>query len=327
MIRYSFSLIIPVGREQGRMNMTKEIAQLDYPGELLETLFIAGDDPPGRKRNNGAAQARGDYLVFLDDDLELPRDFLVHLNVILTEQQVPIVGGANIGFKKANLVQRMTDIAFASPLGFGKGNVRFRNSGQARPGSEDNLTACLLCIKRDIFLQNEGFDNALYPGEEIELIRRMKEKEIVMVFDPSLFVYHQRRATLGTLFTQIYRYGKGRIKVWSQRQFRRADISYLLPMFFVLYFLLLPLVSLYVPWFAVGAACYMLILAFTVIKAGIGNKLSFSGMVVLAIVFIYLHLSYGTGLLVELIRQFHLSSSSWNRKWYKRTNIKQRDEQ
>jgi GT2 family glycosyltransferase len=196
----------------------------------------------------------------------------------------------------------MTDIAFASPLGFGKGNVRFRNTGNPQPGNEDNLTACLLCIKRDVFLQAEGFDNYLYPGEEIELIRRMRAKKIPMIFEPALFVYHQRRATLGTLFTQIYRYGKGRIKVWRQRKFRRADISYLLPMAVVLYLLSLLIVTWLLPWYALPAAIYVSVILITSIKNIFTNRISWFNMPALALLFLILHVSYGTGLLVQLMK-------------------------
>ncbi|MCU0288200.1 MAG: glycosyltransferase [Acidobacteria bacterium] len=299
----SFSLVIPVGRPEREVDMSRQIAGLFYPSYLVESLFIRGENPPGQKRNQGACQARGEYLVFLDDDLSLPTDLLIKLNRCLEEDNAAVVGGANVGFKNGNPVQKMTDVAFSSPLGFGKGHVRFKNPGQKQPGSEDNLTACLLCIQKNIFLSAGGFDDTLYPGEEVELIRRLKEKNVPMSFNPDWFVYHLRRDTLLSLCRQVYRYGKSRVKIWTRQRFRLKDVSYLFPLALTLYFIfLIPGAIMLGKWVLTGFFFYFVILAAAGFGWGLAGNNLFRDAALLVVILASIHISYGLGMMIQLIK-------------------------
>jgi glycosyltransferase involved in cell wall biosynthesis len=75
------------------------------PTEILKPVIQGfGDKLPVRhehkpklpispSRNLGAQLAKGDYLIFLDSDVILPEDYLVHVDVFLKKTNADSFGG------------------------------------------------------------------------------------------------------------------------------------------------------------------------------------------------------------------------------------------
>ncbi|MCU0286372.1 MAG: glycosyltransferase [Acidobacteria bacterium] len=145
MKKRTFSLVIPVRRPDRETEMYRQITELAYPSYLVELLFIRGKNSPGKKRNLGARRAHNEYLVFFDDDLKLPVDLLTNLNNALEHDNVLL--------------------------------IRNDNTNLEQIGSQETIIY-LVCIKKEIFFRVGGFNETLYPGEKIDLIHRLKLKQL-----------------------------------------------------------------------------------------------------------------------------------------------------
>ena len=299
----SFSVILPVdpARESFEDKIAEQLKAQDYPGELLEIIVVRQGLNPAHKRNTGAGQAGGEYLLFLDDDTGIPAGLLKTLNRVINEYQADVSGGPNLGFAGGNIWQRMIDVAFASRAGFGKGAARFKKGTRVMKGDEDNLTACLLCVSRKIFSAVNGFDTALFPGEEVDLIRRLRARGCRMLFHPDIYVHHRRRKNLRLLAEQMFHYGRARFLLFS-RNFSGAGISYLLPLLFILYLMCLPLLQFCWAGFITGLLLYTIsVLALCTFKFFTG-QIALQEIIFLFLTFGSIHCAYGFGQLAGLLK-------------------------
>ncbi len=102
---YRFSIIVPVLREESKINELIEKLYRQFPAESFEIVVVDGDadggtireirypdvtmaySEPGRGRqmNTGAKLACGDILIFLHADTELPADAFQHIRKILSD--------------------------------------------------------------------------------------------------------------------------------------------------------------------------------------------------------------------------------------------------
>jgi succinoglycan biosynthesis protein ExoA len=297
-----YSIIIPASRENSVEQMKKIIGDIDYPKELVQVNFIMDRDLPSKKRNCGAIMAQWEYLIFFDDDLEVPVDYLQKLNDIILTEKADVVGGPNLGFQQANQTQQMIDLVFASWIGFGKGGNRFKSTGEIRDGTEDNLTANNLCIRKEVFMSVGGFDETLYPGEEVELIRKLRMDGHRLIYCPELVVFHCRRSSIPLLCKQIFYYGQGRVDVWKSSGFCWRDFTYLLPSLMVMYFFFLPYLSEVNENLPLGAYAYLSVLVGWVLSRGVTQQLSPGKMVTLFMVVLSVHWSYGIGMLCQALK-------------------------
>lgn len=301
MCRYKFSILIPVGREELAKKAEYSLKMNEYDQEKIEIIFIRGSDPPSRKRNIGGSIAKGEYLIFLDDDIEVEKGYLKNVGNMISHRNVDVIGGPNLGFQNGNKVQRMIDIAFGSRLGFGKGAERFKKRNKEEAGDEDNLTSCNLCIRREVFLKESGFDESMFPGEEVELIRRLRLKGYTMVYSPEMIVFHHRRSTLKSLWKQINCYGRGRTDVWIKCGFPWRDVSYLMPMLLVVFTFSLPFTVFIFHWEWFMLLLYVAIVFLYGMAEGISRKLSLCEIFFLPVIFAAIHYSYGMGMLKGFI--------------------------
>lgn len=296
-----FSVIISVGREELLNKIERTIRNNSFSEEKIEIIYVKGKELPGRKRNRGAQSANGEFLVFLDDDVEIETDYFQTLDRILEQKKADVIGGPNCGGHSANRVQKMIDIAFSSLLGFGKGAKRFSKINHVMEGDEDVLTACNLCINRILFLKESGFKETLFPGEEVELVRRLREHGYKLLYHPEITVIHHRRATLNGLWRQLFNYGKGRMQLFLDGGFKIRDVTYFFPLCLVLYSIILPIVVMHYPFLIIGAVMYgILLLGYCLCVWG-SRRVTGDEFGTLLVVFVIMHISYGCGMLKGFI--------------------------
>jgi GT2 family glycosyltransferase len=129
---------------------------------------------PAANRNHGASLAKGEWLIFLDDDCipekQLIYSYLAHINSQIT---VFVFEGAihPIGEKK-----RMDEEAPVNTSG-------------------GMLWSCNFCIKRSVFIENKGFNEAFPYAcmEDVDLHSRLKSQQSIIFAEQAKVYHHWRR--------------------------------------------------------------------------------------------------------------------------------------
>lgn len=159
-----------------------------------------------RLNNLGAAAAKGDYLLFLNDDIEvISPDWL---DVLVTEAARPEVGvvGAQLLYPDGKVQHAGMFLSRAEP-----GNFRhaFRFADAADPGyfgfalSQRNLlcvTGACMMLRREVFDAISGFDEAhSVVNNDVDFCLRLHRSGRLVVFTPHARLTHYELASRANL--------------------------------------------------------------------------------------------------------------------------------
>lgn len=240
----SFSIIIPVRHINPYLTETLKYLKKQTV-KNFETLVItdkvSGSANPSEKRNLGATKAKGDYLVFFDDDsFPKPNYFKNAQKLIKKFPQYAAFCGPCLTPPKDDIYKQASGLVWSSWLGSGgAGNYRNNISHQR---FVDDYPSVNLIVKKTDFFQAGQFDNHYWPGEDTVLCLNLTKKLHKKIFyHPSLVVYHHRRSVIIPHLQQITRYAIQRgyfAKKFPQTSLR---IGYFLPSLFFIYLIFLPL--------------------------------------------------------------------------------------
>jgi GT2 family glycosyltransferase len=186
--RQSYADFETIVVDQGSTDGTLE-AIAPYPIQIIKLHNNIG--VPGG-RNIGAAKAKGDLLVFLDNDAELKEDALeIVVNRFQQEENLAI-----IGFKILNAFTKELDI-LSWP--YQKSRLRECNT---------EFETYIYCgaghaIRKRIFSEVGYYWDELFFGwEEMDLSIRAMDAGYHIVYDPRIVVYHYRSPENRTLKAQ-----------------------------------------------------------------------------------------------------------------------------
>jgi len=184
----------------------------DAPSLTLERLEDAG---PSVARNRGAARARGELLVFVDDDIQVSRTFLAsHWHAHL---EAP--GALQMGFVC------LPDKVRATPFGRFRQDLEHNGFPQvAGPVSSPALLiAANMAVERATFERLGGFDPALTTGEDQDMGLRHAEQGGSVVYVPAAKGVHDDDSlTVGAYSQRAERYMEDLVR-FGIRHPGRAD--------------------------------------------------------------------------------------------------------
>lgn len=277
MRKIKFSVIIPVRtitsyvketvgylREQTEKSF-EIIVVTDRREKLTNVRVLASGEPtPALKRNLGVKKARGKILAFLDDDSYPANDWLKNALLIFKENpNTAAVCGPTLTPPADNIYQRASGLVWATWLGSGGAGV-YRNKIMPRREVDDFPSVNLLVKKEDFDLIG-GFDINHWPGEDTKLCLDLIKLGKKIIYNPSVLVYHHRRAVFLPHLKQISRYALRRghfARIFPQTSLK---IGYLFPSLFAYglifgLFLIFIIPSIRFPFYLLFAIYYLLLL-------------------------------------------------------------------
>jgi dolichol-phosphate mannosyltransferase len=293
------SVVIPAPAGGPLPEAVRGLSALAYPREKLEVVVARGSSP-SRQRNLAAQATAGEFILFLDDDSEASPDLLEnYLSVFERDPTVAAVGGPAVP-RPGSLIQEAASSVLAEPWVVGRNAARFRPRGRVRFTDERELILCNLCLRRSALESAGGFNEALYPNEENELLERLRLSGWRLVHHPEALVRRPQRETLPALLRAVSGYGAGRA---AQTRCLPSRVS-LARTAWVALGLAAAAVSLAA--LALGAVAMALPLGlYGLYLAALGLRLSFRdglrrGSMALAVA-ILVHWTYASGLLMGLL--------------------------
>jgi cellulose synthase/poly-beta-1,6-N-acetylglucosamine synthase-like glycosyltransferase len=161
---------------------------------------------PSEARNIAAAKACGEYLAFTDGDCIVDKNWLKELLSGFGEPDVVSVGGRQeVAQDESEFGRRI--FKFMKKVGF---ISDYTHKERGEIVLVNHNPSCNVMYKRNIFLREDGFLKGLWPGEDVELDYRLKNKGYKLSFNPKALVYHYKPATMKSFLRMMYKYG------WAQ---------------------------------------------------------------------------------------------------------------
>ena len=153
--------------------------------------------------NLALAEARGDAILRADAHAVYPAGYITGLVSWLERSGADNVGCALETVAGADTMVARA-IAFAMSHGFGIGNSRFRLGTAAVTEVE---TVPFGCYRRDVFERIGGFDEALIRNQDDEFNYRLRRAGGRILLIPGMRVQYFARATFGELWRMAFGYG------------------------------------------------------------------------------------------------------------------------
>jgi len=217
------SVIIPVrNRPREIEDCLNSLEKLDYPAEKREIIVIddaSEDDTPlviaqfpvrliklgERKqasycRNLGARNAKGGILAFIDSDCLAAPLWLRELTPAFRDVTLGAVGGQIDSYYDTKGLDHYEKVKSALKI----------SSWFKRSETKERffyVPACNFLVRRDLFLELEGFRESLYVGEDVDFCWRLQDHGNILEYIPAGKIFHKHRNRLRPFCSRRFDYG------------------------------------------------------------------------------------------------------------------------
>lgn len=237
--------------EDGSSETSESICE-KYKSQLDLKYFFKPNSGPGPSRNYGAERSSGEYLIILDSDVIVPKDYLQHIEDALKIDPTDAFGGPDRAHESFAPIQKAINYSMTS----------FFTTGGIRGGKQkmDKFypRSFNMGIRSSLFQQVGGFAPIRY-GEDIDLSTRLFKAGCDCRLLPEAYVYHKRRVKFSSFFHQVKHSGEARVML-KRKYPETFKLVHLLPAAFVFGHVLLLLLAIFHCWWwilPIPAYCLM----------------------------------------------------------------------
>ena len=318
--------VIAYNEEKVIENIINDIKNQDYSHDKMEIILVDGNSSdntrnimeqfkasdnsfkniqvinnPKRKQasswNEAIKASNEDIIIRVDAHASIPKNF-VSLNVKCIESGENIAGGP-----RPNMVEDKTPwketLLLAESSMFGSSIAPYRRNGEKTYVKSMFHAA----YKREVFAKVGGFNENLGRTEDNEIHYRIRKAGYKFCLDPSIVSYQHTRSDLKSMIKQ--KYGNG---YWIGLTLgvcpECLSIYHFVPFAFVIGIIVTSILGMFnmlllgkIMWCAYGILAIVMS-----IVAIINNKNKHITNILLPILFFILHLSYGVGTCIGIIR-------------------------
>ncbi len=319
------TVIVPVRNEESHIEqILRMLLQQDYPLESFEVLVVDGmssdatreivnrytqasypvkllDNPrlwASAGRNVGVHHARGDIVVIVDGHCELrDRRYLKHLVEVFERTGADVVGRPQPLIRsRDSAVRQAIALARSSPLGHHPDSYIYSAEDQFVPAQSVGAA-----YRRSVFEQLGEFDESFDACEDVEFNYRADQAGLPCYLSTQATVHYHPRGSLGALFYQLARYGRGRVRLYRKHS-ETFTLKSMAPGFFLIGLLLGGLMACLHPFLLTAylllVGCYFLTLFLFSVRIAWQS----GGWLLLPwlpLVFLAIHLGAGWGIVQE----------------------------
>lgn len=296
MKKIKFSLVIPVAPERDAP-IVGSLKEVNYSKSKVEIIVIKGKNP-SENRNKGFKKSSGEIIGFLDDDATADENILKNVEEFFEKYpEIDIVGGPQLTPIDEGGFAKISGYALSSKFGAWKIANRYSGKEEILDVDETALTSANLFCRKKV-LKKIKFDTKLFPGEDPKFIDDARKNEFKVAYSPKIIVYHKRRQNVKGLIKQIFNYGKTRPMKENFLETLKKPF-FLVPSLFVGYLIFLNIKIIFskLTFFSLlPLVMYFILNLLFSIYESIKNK-DFKSIFILPFVFLFIHLSYGIGII------------------------------
>lgn len=212
--------------------MSLEPVVASFHDRLEVALLKQPNAGPAAARNTGAAQARGKFLAFTDDDCAPAPDWLQALAARFVVIPDGMIGGRTLNALPDNPYSTASQLLIDYLYTYYNADHH-----EAQFFTSNNLA-----VPADRFRALGGFDITYTrsAAEDREFCDRWQHYGYRMVYAPEVVIYHAHALTLRTFWRQHFHYGGGAFRFHQARAQREAGRVRLEPLSFYLNLLRYP---------------------------------------------------------------------------------------
>jgi len=318
------TIIMAVHNEASYISRTlRSVIEQEYPRDRLEIIVADGlstdrtreivrsfqtnnpninlVDNPGRivatGLNAAIRQAKGEIIIRVDGHCEIAPDYVWHCVQQLQQNDADAVGGPTETIGESFLAQV---IAIAMSTFFGVGDSAFRTVKNRKMLVD---TVAFPAYKRETIEKAGLFDEELVRDQDDEYNYRLRRLGGKILLSPDIRSRYYSRSSLNALFHQYFQYGYWKVRV-LQKHTRYMRLRQFVPSAFLVALLGSVVLSFLVPFgqklLALVIGGYLL----SNLTSSVWNakRHGWGYLLLLPITYATLHLSYGFGFLLGLIK-------------------------
>lgn len=237
--------------EDGSTQTSESVCE-EYKDRLDLKYYFKSNSGPGPSRNYGAERSQGEYLIILDSDVIVPKDYLQNIERALGVHPVDAFGGPDRAHESFTPIQKAINYSMTSF--FTTGGIR----GGKKKMDKFYPRSFNMGIMKSLFNQVGGFAPIRY-GEDIDLSTRLFKAGCDCQLFPEAYVYHKRRVKFSSFFRQVKHSGEARVML-KRKYPETFKIVHLLPAAFVIGHVILILLAIFHRWWwilPIPAYCMM----------------------------------------------------------------------
>lgn len=180
-------------------NNGKEIIGLARKNSLDLKYFLLKEASTSKAKNFGATKAKGNFLLFLDDDVIVKPGLIENHLKNFKEPKIGAIAG-RVVTQGQPIEENRKDVGRITFFG------RFTDGFSSTIKQEvETVIGCNACFKKDVFEKIGGFDEQFTGNamrEESDLSLRVKKAGYKIIFEPKAVVLHLREKTGGNRKTE-----------------------------------------------------------------------------------------------------------------------------
>jgi glycosyltransferase involved in cell wall biosynthesis len=204
--------------DDGSTDTTADAAEQslrDFP--VATRLIRAEHGGPAKARNLGAQAAHGDLLLFTDADCEPLPDWIEQFARVFRDPSISGAAGT-YATRQRSLIARFVQQEYEERYAYAR-----------RQPTIDFVDTYSAAYRREVFVDNGGFDAAAFPTasvEDQEFSFRLVARGHRLVFAPEAKVYHQHNTTPARYFRRKYYIGYWKMRLLKQHPAKAAHDSH-----------------------------------------------------------------------------------------------------
>ncbi len=201
--------------EDGSATPCREVAERFAVSKAGETgsmdikYFEKANSGPGLTRNYGASFACGEFLIFLDSDVTVPKGYFEAIETELAREDTDAFGGPDCSDDSFTDIQKAISYSMTS----------FYTTGGIRGGKKklDKFypRSFNMGIRKSVFEALGGYSQMRF-GEDIDLSIRIFKAGYRCRLFPEAKVCHKRRTDFRKFFKQVHNSGIARINLYKK---------------------------------------------------------------------------------------------------------------